>query len=414
MSFTMKLNLKFWLQFSLINLFIVALLGVTMRYKLGFEFPFFDQSHLIHSHSHFAFAGWLTHTLMVLMIYFLQEKIPNLQLNKYKKIIIANLICAYGMLFFFIIQGYAMASIFFSTASILVSYAFGYLYLKDLKKLDQDLAAINWFRAALIFNIISSLGTFYLAYMMATKTAVEHLKLSSIYYYLHFQYNGWFFFACMGLLFSFFKLKKSDNPFYEIAFRLFAIACIPAYFLSLLWLEIPSWIYILAVIAALIQVYVWFKLLLILIKTQKEFLKNFGPLLQGILVFAYLALSLKFILQLSSTIPALGEIVFIYRPIVIAYLHLVLLAINSLFLLFYIYANHFISINKNIKIGLIVFSIGIFLNELVLGIQGIIPFGFPSLPYTNELLFAVALLLLFGIGLITFFSIKKTKNHPAL
>ena len=410
----MKLNLQFWLKFSLINLCIVALLGVTMRYKLGFEFPYFNQSYLIHSHSHFAFSGWLTHTIMTLMIYYLQEKIPNFQLNKYKKIIIANLICAYGMLLFFILQGYAMASIFFSTASILVSYAFGYLYLKDLKKLDPDLAAINWFRAAVIFNIISSIGTFYLAYMMATKTAVEHLKLSSIYYYLHFQYNGWFFFACMGLFFSFLKLKKSDNPFYETAFKLFAVACIPAYFLSLLWLKIPTWIYVIAIIAALIQVLTWFKLLFVLMQSQKEFLKNFGPLLHSILVFAYAALSLKFILQLSSTIPALGEIVFIYRPIVIAYLHLVLLAVNSLFLLFYIYANHFISINKNIKIGLIVFSIGIFLNEVVLGIQGVIPFGFPTLPYTNELLFVVALLLLFGIGIITFFSIKKTNNTPAL
>ena len=195
---------------------------------------------------------------------------------------------------------------------------------------------------------------------------------------------------------------------------MFAIACIPAYFLSLLWLEIPNWIYILAVIAALIQVYAWFKLLLILIKTQKEFLKNFGPLLQGILVFAYLALSLKFILQLSSTIPALGEIVFIYRPIVIAYLHLVLLAVNSLFLLFYIYANHFISINKKIKIGLIIFVIGIFLNEVLLGLQGVIPFGFPTVPYTNQVLFAVALILLLGSGMIAFFSIKKTKQNLAL
>ena len=410
----MKLNLKFWLQFSLINLVIVALLGVTMRYKLGFEFPYFDQSYLIHSHSHFAFSGWLTHTLMVLMIYFLQEKIPNFHLNKYKKVIIANLICAYGMLFFFIIQGYAMVSIFFSTSSIFVSYVFGYLYWKDLKKLDQNLAAINWFRAAVVFNIISCVGTFYLAYMMATKTAVENLKLSSIYYYLHFQYNGWFFFACMGLLFSFLKLKKSDNPFYETAFRLFTVACVPGYFLSLLWLKVPNWVYIVAVIAALIQVYAWFKLLLILIRTQKEYIKNFAPLLRSILTFACIALSLKFILQLSSTIPALGEIVFIYRPIVIAYLHLVLLAIYSLFLLFYIYANHFININKNIKIGVIIFAIGIFLNEVVLGLQGVIPFGFPTVPYTNQLLFIVALILLLGTGMIAFFSIKKTKQLPAL
>ncbi|MEM8520143.1 hypothetical protein [Flavobacterium sp. PL12] len=406
----MKLNLKFWLQFSLINLFIVAILGVIMRYKIGFDFPYFDQSYLIHSHSHFAFSGWLTHTIMTLMIYFLQEKIPNFQLNKYLKIIIANLICAYGMLFFFTIQGYAMISIFFSTASILVSYVFGYLYLQDLKKIDPDLAAVNWFRAAVVFNVISSLGTFYLAYMMATKTAVENLKLSSIYYYLHFQYNGWFFFACMGLLFSFLNLKKSDNPFYETAFKLFAVTCIPAYFLSLLWLEVDTWVYLIAVLAALIQVYAWSKLIFVLIKVKMNILNEYAPLLRTILIIACVSLSLKFILQLSSTIPALGQIVFFYRPIVIAYLHLILLAVNSLFLLFYIFANHFITFNRNIKIGLIVFMIGIFLNEIFLGLQGLIPFGFPYIPYTNELLFVAALILLSGIGIIARYSMVKIKS----
>ena len=64
----MLFNSKFWLKFSLINLLIVALIGLLMRYKIGFEFPFLDQKHLQHSHSHFAFVGWISHTLMVLMI----------------------------------------------------------------------------------------------------------------------------------------------------------------------------------------------------------------------------------------------------------------------------------------------------------------------------------------------------------
>ena len=73
----MKLNVKFWLKFSLLNLCIVALLGVLMRYKIGFEFPFFNQKNLQHSHSHFAFSGWVTHTLMTLMVYYLQTKIDT-------------------------------------------------------------------------------------------------------------------------------------------------------------------------------------------------------------------------------------------------------------------------------------------------------------------------------------------------
>lgn len=410
----MALNIKFWLKISLINLCIVAILGLLMRYKIGFEFPYLDQKHLQHSHSHFAFAGWLAHTLMVLMVYFIQTKIADFKGNKYNTIIIANLICSYGMLISFIIQGYGLVSIALSTASILVSYIFAYRFIKDLKILDDDLLAKNWFKAALFFNVISSLGTFYLAYMMATKNVVQDWYLSSIYYYLHFQYNGWFFFACMGLAFGFLNLRKSEHSFYETSFKLFAIACVPAYFLSTLWLDLPLWIYIITVIAALVQVYAWFKFLPILLKTRKNVLESYSPLLRYILVFVSFALSIKLLLQLGSTVPIISQLAFGFRPIVIAYLHLILLGIITLFLLFYIYANHLILISKNIKYGVFLFTIGILLNEIVLAVQGVAAFSYTIIPFVNEILFGVAILLLIGIGITALYSIKKVKNNPPL
>jgi hypothetical protein len=410
----MKLDIKFWLKFSLLNLCIVAFLGVLMRYKIGFEFPYLDQKHLQHSHSHFAFAGWISHTLMTLMIYFLQTKITDFLGNKYKNIIIANLICSYGMLIFFIIQGYGFFSIFFSTASIIVYCVFGFLYIKDLKQVDNGLLAKNWFKAAIAFNILSSLGTFYLAYMMASKNVVQDLYLSSIYYFLHFQYNGWFFFAAMGLFLGFLNLKKSEHPFYENFFKLFALSCVPAYFLSILWLDLPIWLYVITCFSALIQVFAWFKFLLIILKTRTNTFENLSPILQYVLLFVVLALSIKLILQLGSTVPYLSQLAFGFRPIVIAYLHLVLLAVISLFLLFYIYANHLFVMNKNIKFGILLFTIGVLLNEIVLAVQGIASLSYIIIPFVNIMLFAAALILLSGIGFTAYFSIKKVKNNPPL
>ena len=410
----MTLNIKFWLKISLLNLCIVAALGVLMRYKIGFEFPYLDQKYLQHSHSHFAFSGWLSHTLMVLMVYFLQTKNTGFNGNKYRPTIIANLVCSYGMLVSFIIQGYALFSITFSTASILVSYVFAYQFIKDLKLLDNDLIAKSWLKAALFFNVISSLGTFYLAYMMASKNIVQDLYHCSIYYYLHFQYNGWFFFACMGLASGFLNLRKSEHSFYETSFRLFAAACVPAYFLSTLWLDLPVWLYVITVMAAIIQVFTWFKLLLVLLPEKRNLLENYAPLLRYVLWFVSFAVSIKLLLQLGSTIPIVSQLAFGFRPIVIAYLHLVLLAIMSLFVLFYIYANHLITINKYIKYGILVFSIGVLLNEIVLAIQGLASFSYIPIPYVNYILFGIAIILLIGIGTIAYFSIKKIKNHPPL
>lgn len=403
---------SFWLKFSLFNLLLVAILGLLMRYKIGFEFPFLDQKSLQHSHSHFAFAGWISHTLMVLMLVFLTHKITEATADFFKKynfVLIANLICAYVMLVSFIIQGYGMVSIAFSTLTIVVACVFTYMYFQDLKLVPKDDLSKNWFKGALFFNVISSIGTFYLAYMMATKTIIQNEYLASIYYYLHFQYNGWFFFACMGFLISLLKLKASENSFYNQFYYLFFISCIPAYFLSTLWLKLPMWVYVLTVLAAIIQVYAWFKFLVIVAKSRREMVKSYPTFLRNIFLFAGLALTLKLLLQLGSTIPALSQLAFGFRPIVIAYLHLILLAVISLFLLFYIFATKLIQPNNAVKIGLITFAIGVFLNEIILAIQGVAGFSYTKVPYVNEMLFGAAIVLVIGIGITAVFSIRKVK-----
>lgn len=413
----MFLNSKLWLKTSIINLLLVAILGLLMRYKIGFEFPFLDQKHLQHSHSHFAFSGWISHTLMVLMIGFLEYKIKKTEvqfIKKYNLLLITNLICSYGMLISFIIQGYGAISILFSTSSIVIACVFTFFYFKDLKLISHEDLSKNWFKASLFFNVISSLGTFALAYMMVSKNIQQNEYLSSIYFYLHFQYNGWFFFACMGLLISFLQLKKVENFFLNKTFWLFFVSCIPAYFLSTLWLKLPPWIYVLTLLSALVQTITWFKFLYVIIKLKNNFLEKYPLVLRYILFFVGVALSLKFILQLGSTIPALSQLAFGFRPIVIAYLHLVLLAIISLFLLFYIYANQFLTFNKQIKNGIIIFSVGVLLNEIILAIQGIASFSYTLIPFVNEMLFGAAIILVSGIGIIVFYSLKKVKKSPLL
>ena len=413
----MFLNSKLWLKTSIINLLLVAILGLLMRYKIGFEFPFLDQKHLQHSHSHFAFSGWISHTLMVLMIGFLEYKIKKTEIQfikKYNLLLITNLICSYGMLISFIIQGYGAISILFSTSSIVIACVFTFFYFKDLKLISHEDLSKNWFKASLFFNVISSLGTFALAYMMVSKNIQQNEYLSSIYFYLHFQYNGWFFFACMGLLISFLQLKKAENLFFNKTFWLFFVSCIPAYFLSTLWLKLPTWIYVLTLLSALIQTVTWFKFFFVIIKLKSNFLEKYPLVLRYILFFVGVALSLKFILQLGSTIPALSQLAFGFRPIVIAYLHLVLLAIISLFLLFYIYVNQLITFNKKVKNGIIIFTIGVLLNEIILAIQGIASFSYTLIPFVNEMLFGAAIILVSGIGIIAFYSLKKVKNSPML
>ena len=405
----MLFKTSFWIRFSIFNLLLVAFLGLLMRYKIGFEFPLLDQKSLQHSHSHFAFAGWVSHTLMTLLISFLQKHDlkNNIAFKKYNLVLIGNLICSYVMLFSFIIQGYGAVSITFSTLSIFASYWFAYVFFKDCKQIETKSTAVKWFKAAIFFNVISSLGTFALAYMMATKNIHQNEYLASIYYYLHFQYNGWFFFACMGLLLDYLKVTTSSNRIYSQSFILLFWSCIAGYFLSTLWLDLPLWIYIITAISAIVQVVVWYLLFKTIIKENKSIFVNLPGYLKYLIIFISLALSVKFLLQLGSTIPAVSELAFGFRPIVIAYLHLILLAIISLFLLFYVYANNFVVINKKTILGLILFSLGVILNEVVLGIQGVASLSYTLIPFINESLFGIALLLFTSILWTTFYSKKR-------
>src|SRR5664279_5576581 len=120
----MNRSLHKWLSVAFFNLMLVGVLGCIMRYKIAYSLPFVDQKFLLHAHSHFAFSGWVTQALMVLMIKYLCEKTLKNHFAKYRWILWASLISAYGMLFTFPFEGYALGSIIFSSASIFTGYFF--------------------------------------------------------------------------------------------------------------------------------------------------------------------------------------------------------------------------------------------------------------------------------------------------
>ena len=180
-------NINLWVRISLLNFFVVALAGIILRYKINFSLPIIDQKYLLHGHSHFAFVGWVSLSLMALMIFYLQKNEVNINLKKYKWVLLANTINAYGMLLTFTWQGYAFFSITFSTLSIFVSYIFIYFYWQDLKKIMDTESIHIWFKTGLIIWAVSSVGAFSLAYFMASHLKNQDLYFAAIYFFLHFH-----------------------------------------------------------------------------------------------------------------------------------------------------------------------------------------------------------------------------------
>ncbi len=396
------------IRYAFINLFLVSFIGVILRYKIAFSFPFIDQKHLLHAHSHFAFTGWISHALMVLLLFYLTSKSKQSLNKRYDALILANLISAYGMLISFTIQGYGFWSIGFSSFSIITSYLFSILYWKDLNKIPAFSISHLWFKMALICNALSSIGAFALAIMMATKNLEQNWYLIAVYFYLHFQYNGWFFFAGMGLLNTIVEQMPNIQKKLKIVFWLFSIACIPAFLLSTLWLQLPRILYLIVILAALAQFIGWIYFLLLL-KKNSHFLNIYFPKnTSWLFVLSAMALTIKLCLQLGSTYPSLSQLAFGFRPIVIGYLHLVLLGVITIFLVGYILLISKHNYHKKVFLGVRIFVAGIIINETLLMTQGVAALDYIIVPKIDMMLFTAALIMCLGI-----LYINLQIKHPA-
>lgn len=384
-----------WLRICFFNLLLVATLGVLLRYKIAFSLPIVLQKNVLHSHSHFAFNGWITQCMMVLMVHYLGTRKMSDAFTRYKPFLILNVLIAYAMLVSFIFQGYALASISFSTLSIFTSYLFTYCYWQDLKSVAGNNASHLWFKAGLVFNMLSSLGAFALAVIMANHIADQKISLAAIYYFLHFQYNGWFFFTCMGLFFTRFNLAGST--LHKKIFWLFAIACVPAYFLSVLWAAIDPILYWLVVAASIAQTVGWVLFIKMLSANRSALKAGFGKIGAWLLMLSVVACSIKIALQQFSVLPFLSTLAFGFRPIVIGYLHLVLLGVITLFLIGFIVTSQLIAVGKAARVGIGIFVAGIILNEVFLMTQGVGAISDVIIPNLSVALLCVALIMFIGL-----------------
>ncbi len=406
MSFTQK-----WSRWALFNFVLLALVGVLLRYKILYPLPLVDQKNLLHAHSHFAFAGWVTLALFVCIISILQPT-PQQQ-QQFNQVLQMQQVSSYGMLLSFPFMGYAPVSIAFSTLSILVSFWFVVIAWKIIKQHTGLSIEKKWLYAALLSNVISAAGTFTLAYLMATKTVQQNWYFGSVYFYLHFQYNGWFLFTIFALFFNQVKqwmntsLVRSSHHF----FIGLIVSLIPAWFLSLMWMRLPQWMFAVGTMAALIQLIALAIFIRLFLQLKKQLSTTLHRFVKWIWLFSASAFTLKIILQAFSAIPELNKFAFGIRPIIIGFLHLVLLGFVSLFILGYLLQQQLLSLQqKSAAFGLWLFVFAMVLNEVLLMGQGMAAISYSHFPYGNQLLLGAAILMF--AGLLVVYSSQASKQLP--
>jgi hypothetical protein len=387
-----------------------------MRYKIKFSLPFVNQQNLMHGHSNFAFVGWLTIALMTLMVRYLVRNNVQTNYRKYNLLLGIDVVICYAMFISFIVQGYAFWSITFACLTILISYFFIFFYWRDLKKVHDAGFSRNWLTAALLLWAFSSIGAIFLAYLMANSITLQELYFGALYFFMHFQYNGWFLFVCFGVFFSYMH-RLGLFRFALLSKRLFIImiiTVIPTYFLSVLWLKLPPVLEWIGNISAFVQllVLVYFFRIISVFKNSEGI--TFNTVTRWIWMLSSIAFILKIILQVLSTLPFLSHFAFGYRPVVIGYLHLSFVGIISLFILGYI--NEFIHRFRGhvSGTGFIIFVSGFIVLEVILMLQGLEAMNVEPIKSANIILFFCALAMVTGLVWITTGIIRTPEEEQAV
>jgi len=230
------------------------------------------------------------------------------------------------------------------------------------------------------------------------------LYYNSVYFYLHFLYNGFFVFALFGLFLKILKNQKIriSTSLVKYFFIFLNIACIPAYILSILWSTKSLTLNIIGFLASVLQL-ISLLFLLKILKLVLDQIKwsNTSKLL---LKFAMVAYTLKILAQLASSFPYFVEKSLALKPyFIIGYLHLFTLAFMSVLLLLILKQLGAISLKSNIsKVGIGFFLTGIFFTELLLFLQGFLLL-MKQKPITNYTIMLLIFSFFIVVGIIQIF-----------
>lgn len=303
---------------------VVAGLGALLRWAHIRPIAGFDYGHWLHAHSHTAFLGFVFNAFFA---FSLAHFLPDAERPAFRRLFVVLQIAVLGMLATFPVQGYAPASIAFSTLHMIGAGVFAWRLWRNNTAAPGARAHL---RVALAALVLSGLGPLALGPLAALGLRDTPAYSLCIYFYLHAQYNGWFLFFLQALLLRPRAGRRATEPetrLARVSARWLGAGLVLTLAQSTLWLAPPGWVYAVAAAGGVAQL-VGFGLFLRALSVSRatpgsDAVAGLPRLLLGAALAAWI---LKLVLQTASAAPGLDALVN-HRFVVIAFLHLVFLGV---------------------------------------------------------------------------------------
>jgi len=382
----------------------IALLGLILRlvpiYPLGIEY-----SHFLHAHSHVAFLGWL-HGAFVAIIsgIFLKDK---LQTKKFKWIYWFTIANIAGMYISFPIQGYKLFSILFLSLFLIGTYFYIYYFFKHKTDVEKYPVTYRFIKAGLYLQLLSSISPWTLGIIIAKLGKESPFYKFDIFYYLHFQYNGWFLFATIGLVLYLLENRNIHLPHKQTnrLYKYLLLAVFLGYFSNVLWAKPGIVFNALSLIGAGYEIKAFFVLLLLFkpyYKYLRHWISGFSYVMLNIILLTFM---LKVVLQFMGSFQYYADLSYQIRDFIIGYLHLIMLGIFTPFLLVLAKELGYIQWSKT---AFYIFYSGFLLTETLIFLRAILSwFNIPAdSGWLNSLIFLFTLWMFTGISMIVIPNLK--------
>lgn len=374
---------------------IAALLGVLLRWHGMRPIPGFEYAYTLHAHSHVAFLGWVFNGFFALA---LQVFVPTGDSHRYRRLFWTLQVAVAGMLVAYPVQGYARESIIFSTLHLVCA---GVFTVRLLRRNVARPVARRYLVAAFACMLLSGIGPLTLGPLAAMGMRESPWYLLCIYFYLHFQYNGWFILYLIAVLVQRWETAGTSRAVAAAAraWHWLIAGTLLSFALSALWMSPSAWVYAAAVAggAALLVATV------LLIPALREFRHALGrpvPWVGPLFACAALLFAVKHGLQFAGAWPELALIAG-QRTVVIGFLHLIFLGIVTPALIGWAMTFGWLPVSPTTRVGIVLFGLGAVATELTLLMPAALQIAGTHLPPPGATtLFASAVVMAMGVVVI--------------
>lgn len=359
--------MKRWYLIAFSNLLIAAIMGALLRAQFLGEIPFVRFRPWMHAHSHVAMLGWLFTGIVVVLTH---DGGRGTLSRGMQRMLVVLQVAVVGMLLSFPMQGYGAVSISASTLHMVVSYfVLALLWRQSLAWPREGSGRLT--RWSIILYFLSTLGVWAMAPLIATGNQGKEIYYWAVQFYLHFQFNGWFWFAALALGVRWAERQGFPLRIDRLTLGLWIASAVLTYALAIAWSEPHPAVFATVSAGVLLQAWAAMRSLRILKRLQRRAHEQFptwGKVLVGV---ALVGMGMKVLVQAAVAMPSVAVMAFTLRSYVMGFVHLNTLAIMTTLLLVYALLQGWLPVRSlAVKAGVALLTGGIILSELLLFTQG--------------------------------------------